>query len=40
MEDETYLCPDCGWTGTESELERSGDGHACPICRASIRVEG
>jgi DNA-directed RNA polymerase subunit RPC12/RpoP len=39
MGSDTYLCPDCGWTGSESELDRSEGGHSCPVCRASIRVE-
>jgi len=39
MGSDTYLCPECGWTGSQSKLDESGDGYSCPICRASIRVE-
>jgi hypothetical protein len=30
---DTCLCPICGWTGTETDLE--GDG-ACPACGADM----
>lgn len=29
---EPLLCPECGWSGTETKLE-DGD---CPVCAASI----
>ncbi len=33
---ETVLCPDCGWTGTNSELDENDGVHACPICDTDI----
>lgn len=26
------LCPQCGWTGQESEFEVSGNERRCPSC--------
>lgn len=40
MSDETVLCPDCGWTGNESELDEDGDGYSCPICNVDIGFVG
>ena len=37
---EPILCPDCGWSGTVSELESDeGNGtYQCPACDAEIKV--
>lgn len=32
MPETTTLCPICGWTGQESELENGGDERQCPVC--------
>jgi hypothetical protein len=29
------LCPDCGWTGEETDLD-AGD---CPVCATDVEVE-
>jgi NAD-dependent SIR2 family protein deacetylase len=31
-------CDDCGWTGTESDLDNSQGGPACPDCGADVRI--
>jgi predicted RNA-binding Zn-ribbon protein involved in translation (DUF1610 family) len=30
---EAYMCPECGWTGMESNLDA---GHECPACGAHV----
>ncbi|WP_269814463.1 hypothetical protein [Halorussus litoreus] len=36
MSEETVLCPDCGWTGSKSELDADAGVHSCPICDTDI----
>lgn len=26
------MCPECGWTGQESDLDESGNERLCPTC--------
>lgn len=33
---EPYLCPDCGWTGREDDLDVGNDGRLCPACARSL----
>ena len=33
---EPVLCPDCGWTGQESDIESENGDYQCPVCMAVI----
>jgi len=35
---EPTQCPDCGWTGTRSELAVSGGTRSCPVCGDDIEI--
>jgi hypothetical protein len=35
---EPTQCPDCGWTGTRSELAVSGGTRSCPVCGDDIGI--
>lgn len=30
-------CPECGWTGDESDLEVDGSARECPVCGYTLR---
>ena len=32
MPENIALCPECGWTGQESDFEVSGKQRMCPSC--------
>lgn len=34
--DEPVLCPDCGWTGPATALERVDGESTCPVCGVTI----
>jgi predicted RNA-binding Zn-ribbon protein involved in translation (DUF1610 family) len=36
MAQNPVLCPDCGWTGTRSELDEGDEVHNCPVCDTDI----
>lgn len=38
MANETTLCPECGWTGRQSDLDESEGEYACPICDTDIEI--
>ncbi|WP_274380457.1 hypothetical protein [Halorussus amylolyticus] len=38
MDAETSLCPTCGWTGRQSELDGEEGEYACPICDTDIEI--
>ncbi|QSG09833.1 hypothetical protein HSR122_2457 [Halapricum desulfuricans] len=33
---EPVMCPECGWTGTEAELEHADGVEQCPVCDTNI----
>ena len=33
---DSILCPDCGWTGHQSDMDASAGVHSCPICDTDI----
>jgi hypothetical protein len=33
---DAILCSDCGWTGTEADVDGSDGVHSCPICDTNI----
>jgi len=33
---EPVMCPECGWTGTRSDLDRSEDVQQCPVCDTNV----
>ena len=35
---EPVMCPECGWTGTEQDLDATGDVHQCPICDTDVEI--
>ena len=37
MSQNITLCPECGWTGADSDLEVSGDELRCPTCECVMR---
>jgi hypothetical protein len=32
------LCPECGWSGEESELDRDETVPRCPICAELVEI--
>jgi predicted RNA-binding Zn-ribbon protein involved in translation (DUF1610 family) len=32
------LCPECGWTGVEADLERTAAGYECPVCAEVVEL--
>ncbi len=30
-------CPECGWTGQESDFEVDGNERKCPVCQYTMK---
>lgn len=38
MSPDVILCPECGWTGSESDADIEGDERQCPACQHTLKV--
>ncbi len=33
---EPVMCPECGWTGTQADLNQSESVQQCPVCDTNV----